>query len=58
MKKILAVASLIVMSAGVILQPSLADDGQTSMQQRIQDTLSRYEQVKSPDEYVDDSDLS
>lgn len=47
---------MIVISAGAVLQPSFADEN--TLQQRIQETLSRYEKVKSDSLYVDDSDMS
>lgn len=40
----------------ILIQPSFAD--QTDIQQRIQDTLARYEQVKSDAWYFDNSDMS
>ena len=57
MRKLRGIVSLIVITVGIIFQPSFAasDD---DLQQRIQETLSRYEQVKSDTLYVDDSDLS
>ena len=56
MKKIFGLLSLISVSAVAILQPSFADE--QTLQQRIQETLSRYEQVKGDEQYVDDSDMS
>lgn len=56
MRKIFAIVTLCVLCSITILQPSLAE--QSDLQKRIQETLSRFEDVKSDNAYVDDSDMS
>lgn len=56
MKKCIAICALICVSGVAILQTSFADDN--TLQQRIEETLSRYEQTKGDEMYVDDSDMS
>jgi|GEM_PF-137922 len=55
-KRIIGIVSLLCVSVGAILHPSFAED--SSLQKRIQETLSRYEQVKGDEQFVDDSDMS
>lgn len=56
MKKFMAICTLICVSGVAILQTSLADNN--TLQDRIAETLSRYEDTKGDEMYVDDSDMS